>query len=156
MTPKQFTYCVISFMCHFGLDVSPVMCKLPRKDDGEYSWHLLSKVFSAAKREIVNFFDTIYMPFPAILILSSPCNGNAWETEKGDYTWCDFYQYLTLLTARGYSRRIGWGAEGGPGQAWRVEMNLFTKTIRGFIDFGKQAELKNPCVAQALPFYGIN
>ena len=31
-------------------------------------------------------------------------------------------------------------------QAWRVEMNLFTKNIRGFVDFGKQAEPKNPCV----------
>ena len=30
--------------------------------------------------------------------------------------------------------------------AWRVEMNLFTKNIRGFVDFGKQAESKNPCV----------
>ena len=26
-------------------------------------------------------------------------------------------------------------------------MNLFTKNIRGFVDFGKQAEPKNPCVA---------
>ena len=34
-----------------------------------------------------------------------------------------------------------------PYQAWRVvEMNLFTKNIRGFVDFGKQAEPKNPCV----------
>ena len=31
-------------------------------------------------------------------------------------------------------------------QAWRVEMNLFTKNIRGFVDFGKQAEPKNPCL----------
>ena len=31
-------------------------------------------------------------------------------------------------------------------QAWRVEMNLFTKNVRGFIDFGKQAEPKNPCM----------
>ena len=33
-------------------------------------------------------------------------------------------------------------------QAWRVEMNLFTKNIRGFVDFGKQAEPKNPCVSK--------
>ena len=25
-------------------------------------------------------------------------------------------------------------------------MNLFTKNIRGFVDFGKQAEPKNPCL----------
>ena len=31
-------------------------------------------------------------------------------------------------------------------QTWRVEMNLFTKNVRGFADFGKQAEPKNPCV----------
>ena len=33
-------------------------------------------------------------------------------------------------------------------QTWRVEMNLFTKNVRGFVDFGKQAEPKNPCVIQ--------
>ena len=31
-------------------------------------------------------------------------------------------------------------------QTWRVEKNLFTRNIRGFVDFGKQAEPKNPCV----------
>ena len=36
-----------------------------------------------------------------------------------------------------------------PYQAWRVvEMNLFTKNIRGFVDFSKQAEPKNPCVTK--------
>ena len=39
-------------------------------------------------------------------------------------------------------------------QAWRVEMNLFTKNVRGFIDFGKQAEPKNPCVAITLGHQG--
>ena len=27
-------------------------------------------------------------------------------------------------------------------------MNSFTKNIRGFVDFGKQAEPKNPCVVE--------
>ena len=31
-------------------------------------------------------------------------------------------------------------------QTWRVEMNLFTKNIRGFVDLGKQAEPKNPSI----------
>ena len=35
-------------------------------------------------------------------------------------------------------------------QTWRVEMNLFTKNIRGFVDFGKQAEPKNPCMQISL------
>ena len=40
--------------------------------------------------------------------------------------------------------------EVGKWQAWRVEMNLFTKNIGGFVDFGKQAEPKNPCVVNGV------
>ena len=42
-----------------------------------------------------------------------------------------------------------------PYQAWRVvEMNLFTKNIRGFVDFGKQAEPKNQGVLRRLAWQG--
>ena len=85
------------------------------------------------------------------------------------YNYCEFMNWDRLLGSNAPSTRIvvisdqngDWvksqRQSGGYGhvtrfyqQTWRVEMNLFTWTWKGFVDSSKWAEPENPCIFTTL------